>query len=117
VIAVRGSGYVEAAGALGHSYPKIVWQHIAPNAMRPLIVVVTLGVGQSIVWASSLAFLGLGVPPPAPEWGALLDAGKSYVTNAWWLEVMPGLAIVLFALSVTTLGRHVQHRLEGGLQR
>jgi peptide/nickel transport system permease protein len=117
VIAVRGSGYVEAAGALGHSYPRIVWRHIFPNAMRPLVVVVTLGVGQSIVWASSLAFLGLGVPPPAPEWGALLDAGKSYVTSAWWLEVMPGLTIVLFALSVTTLGRHVQHRLEGGLQR
>ena len=117
VIAVRGAGYVEAAGALGHAYPKIVWQHIFPNAMRPLVVVVTLGVGQSIVWASSLAFLGLGVPPPAPEWGALLDAGKNYVTQAWWLEIMPGLAIVLFALSVTTLGRHLQQRLEGGLQR
>lgn len=116
VLAVRGAGYVEAAGALGHAYPKIVGQHIFPNAMRPLVVVVTLGVGQSIVWASSLAFLGLGVAPPAPEWGALLDAGKSYVTQAWWLEVLPGLAIVLFALSVTTLGRHLQNRLEGGLR-
>jgi peptide/nickel transport system permease protein len=117
VIAVRGAGYVEAAGALGHRYRRIVRQHIFPNAMRPLVVVVTLGVGQSIVWASSLAFLGLGVPPPAPEWGALLDAGKNYVTQAWWLEVMPGMATVLFALSVTTLGRHLQQRLEGGLQR
>ncbi|HWH92857.1 MAG TPA: ABC transporter permease [Baekduia sp.] len=116
VLAVRGAGYVEAAGALGHGYPKVVRQHIFPNAMRPLVVVVTLGVGQSIVWASSLAFLGLGVAPPAPEWGALLDAGKSYVTQAWWLEVLPGLAIVLFALSVTTLGRHLQTRLEGGLR-
>jgi peptide/nickel transport system permease protein len=117
IIAVRGAGYVEAAGALGHSYPRIVWRHIFPNAMRPLVVVVTLGVGQSIVWASSLAFLGLGVPPPAPEWGALLDAGRNYITSAWWLEVTPGLTIVLFALAVTTLGRHLQQRLEGGLQR
>jgi peptide/nickel transport system permease protein len=117
VLAVRHSGYVEAAGALGHSYPRTIRRHILPNAMRPLIAMVTLGVGQSIVWASSLAFLGLGVPPPSPEWGALLDAGKDYVTKAWWLEVVPGLAIVLFALAVTTLGRHVQNRLEGATQR
>lgn len=113
VLAVRGSGYVEAAGALGHPYWAVVRRHILPNAMRPLVVVVTLGVGQSIVWASGLAFLGLGVAPPSPEWGALLDAGKNYVQKAWWLEVMPGLAIVAFALAVTTLGRALQARLEG----
>lgn len=117
VLAVRGSGYVEAAGALGHSYGRVIRRNIFPNAMRPLVVVATLGLGQSIVWASSLAFLGLGVAPPSPEWGALLDAGKNYVTQAWWLEVMPGLAIVLFALSVTTLGRYAQRRLEGALER
>ena len=85
--------------------------------MRPLVVIVTLGVGQAIVWASGMAFLGLGVPPPAPEWGALLDAGRDYVTQAWWLEVMPGLVIVLFALSLTTIGRFVQKQLEGGLTK
>jgi len=113
VMAVRGSGYVEAAHALGHPYGRVVRVHIFPNAMRPLVVVATLGVGQSIVWASGLAFLGLGVPPPSPEWGALLDAGRDYITQAWWLEVMPGLAIVLFALSLTTIGRYLQRRLEG----
>lgn len=117
VLAVKGSGYVEAAGALGHSYPKVIRRHILPNAMRPLVVLVTLGVGQSIVWASGLAFLGLGVAPPSPEWGALLDAGRTYITQAWWLEVMPGLAIVSFALALTAIGRYVQQRLEGGLQR
>jgi peptide/nickel transport system permease protein len=117
VLAVRGSGYVEAAGALGHSYARVIRRHIFPNAMRPLVVVATLGLGQSIVWASSLAFLGLGVAPPSPEWGALLDAGKNYVTQAWWLEVIPGLAIVAFALAVTTIGRDVQRRLEGALER
>jgi peptide/nickel transport system permease protein len=66
------------------------------------------------VWASGLAFLGLGVAPPSPEWGAQLDAGRNYVTHAWWLEVMPGLAIVVFALTVTVLGRHLRKRLEGG---
>jgi peptide/nickel transport system permease protein len=117
VRAVRGSAYVEAAQALGHPFFRIVRRHIFPNAMRPLVVLVTLGVGQSIVWASGLAFLGLGVPPPAPEWGALLDAGRNYVTQAWWVEVMPGVAIVLFALSLTAIGRHIQKELEGGLAR
>jgi peptide/nickel transport system permease protein len=113
VLAVRGSGYVEAARALGHSSGRVAVRHIFPNAMRPLVAVVTLGVGQSIVWASGMAFLGLGVPPPTPEWGALLDAGRNYVTRAWWLEVMPGLAIVTIALAVTALGRYLQRRLEG----
>ena len=117
VLAVRDSGYVEAARALGHPYASIVRRHIFPNAMRPLVVVMTLGVGQSIVWASGIAFLGLGVPPPSPEWGALLNAGRNYITQAWWLEVMPGVAIVLFSLSLTTLGRHLQQRLEGGANR
>jgi peptide/nickel transport system permease protein len=117
VLAVRGSAYVEAAQALGHPFGRIVRRHIFPNAMRPLVVLATLGVGQSIVWASGLAFLGLGVPPPAPEWGALLDAGRNYVTQAWWVEVMPGVAIVAFALSLTAIGRHIQKELEGGLSR
>jgi peptide/nickel transport system permease protein len=117
MLAVRDSGYVEAARALGHPYGSIVRRHIFPNAMRPLVVVMTLGVGQSIVWASGIAFLGLGVPPPSPEWGALLNAGRNYITQAWWLEVMPGLAIVLFSLALTTLGRDLQQRLEGGITR
>jgi peptide/nickel transport system permease protein len=73
----------------------------------------TLGVGQSIVWASGLAFLGLGVSPPSSEWGALLDAGRLYITSQWWLEILPGLVIVVVALAVTSLGRTLQHRLEG----
>ncbi|MCK1274666.1 ABC transporter permease [Bradyrhizobium sp. 61] len=112
-LTVKHAGYVEAARALGHSYWRIVRRHIFPNAMRPLVAMITLGLGQSIVWASSLAFLGLGVAPPSPEWGALLDGGRQYVTRAWWLEVMPGLAIIVFALAVTAIGRYLQQRLEG----
>ena len=113
VLAVRHTGYVEAAHAMGHSRWRVVRRHVFPNAMRPLVAVATLGVGQAIVWASGLAFLGMGVAPPSPEWGALLDAGRIYITTSWWLEVMPGLAIVLVALAVTTLGRAAQGRLEG----
>lgn len=117
VLAVKDSGYVESARALGHPYSKVVRRHIFPNAMRPLVVLVTLGVGQSIVWASGLAFLGLGVAPPSSEWGALLDAGRDFVTQASWLEIAPGLVILVFALSLTTIGRYIQKQLEGGLAR
>jgi peptide/nickel transport system permease protein len=115
VIAVKGSDYVSAARALGHEPRRIIAQHVFPNAMRPLVVLATMGVGQSIVWASSLSFLGLGVAPPAPEWGAMLDAGRDFVSTAWWLELFPGLATVGCTLAVTVLGRYLQQRLEGRL--
>ncbi len=115
VLAVKKAPYVEAAEALGHSRRRVVLQHIFPNAIRPLVVLATMGVGQAIVWASALAFLGLGVAPPAPEWGALLDAGRNYLQQAWWLEIFPGLAIVCCALSMTSIGRYLQQRLEGAV--
>jgi peptide/nickel transport system permease protein len=114
ILAAKNSGYVEAATALGHSRARIVRSHILPNALRPLIAVFALSVGQSIVWASSLSFLGLGVAPPSSEWGALLDAGRGYITQAAWLEVVPGLVIVAVALAATTIGRHLQSYLEKG---
>jgi peptide/nickel transport system permease protein len=114
ILSAKNSGYVEAAVALGHPRGWILRTHVLPNAIRPLVAVFALSVGQSIVWASSLSFLGLGVAPPAPEWGALLDAGKIYVTQAWWLTVLPGLVIVLLALATTTVGKHIQSALEKG---
>ncbi|MFT4036040.1 MAG: ABC transporter permease [Patulibacter sp.] len=116
LVSVRDAGYVEAARVVGHPAGRIVWQHILPNAIRPLVALYTLGIGQAVVWASGLSFLGLGVAPPSPEWGALLDSGKDYITGAWWLEVAPGAVIVVLALSVTVIGRHLQERLEGRIR-
>jgi peptide/nickel transport system permease protein len=113
VIAVKRAPYVEAARVLGHSPQRILAGNIFPNAMRPLFVLGTLGIGQSIVWASALSFLGLGAAPPAPEWGAMLAAGRDLISTAWWLEFFPGAAIVATALAATALGRHLQQRLEG----
>jgi peptide/nickel transport system permease protein len=114
---VKQSGYVEAARALGHPWRTVFIQHIAPNAFRPLVGLVALGIGQSVVWASGLSFLGLGVAPPSPEWGALLEAGKANITVAWWLEIFPGLAIVLVALSFTQIGQYLQDIAEGNTRR
>ncbi len=113
VRAVRNSGYIEAARALGHSPLRIIRRQILPNAMRPLIVTITMGIGQTIVWASALSFLGLGAAPPAAEWGTMLAMGRDFVANAWWLTFFPGLLIVLTTLSTTIVGRHLQARLEG----
>lgn len=110
---VRGSAYVEAALALGHSRARVLLQHVAPNAIRPLIPVTGLGVGKAIVWSSSLSFLGLGVKPPSSEWGALLAAGKAQLLEAPWLMVVPGTAVVLVALGFSTLFSHIQARTEG----
>ena len=114
ILTAKGSAYVEAATALGHSRPRIVLAHILPNALRPLVAVFALSVGQSIVWASSLSFLGLGVAPPSSEWGALLDAAREYIVQAGWLIVVPGVVIVVVALAATTIGRHLQSYLEKG---
>lgn len=112
--AVRSAPFVEAATVLGRSRSFILRRHILPNALAPIFVLATLGVGQAIVWASSLSYLGLGAVPPAAEWGAMLSAGRSYISNAWWLTVFPGIFIVLAAGAATALGRSMQARTRQG---
>ena len=83
--------------------------------LAPLLVLCTLRIATAILTAASLSFLGLGAQPPIPEWGAMLDAGRDYTLQAWWLEIFPGLAIVLCTLAVTSLGRYFQQKLDGGI--
>ncbi|WP_230673155.1 ABC transporter permease [Rathayibacter sp. Leaf248] len=104
LLGIRDSGYVEAARVLGHGPIRILFRHVLPNTFAPLAVLATLGVGQAIVWASALSYLGLGAEPPAPEWGAMLSAGRTYLASAWWLTVFPGLVIVLTTIATTVLG-------------
>lgn len=111
MLTVRRSGYVEADVVLGRSWWHRVWHTILPNTLAPLFALATLGLGQAIVWASALAFLGLGEPPPSPEWGAMLSAGRTYLlTGSWWLTVFPGTAIVAVAVAATAVGRVLQRR-------
>ncbi|WP_258067032.1 ABC transporter permease [Arthrobacter sp. GMC3] len=108
IIAQRASPMVEAATVLGRSRARILTVHILPNALAPLAVLATLGLGQAILWAASLSFLGLGAPPPAPEWGTMLSSGRTYLALAWWMTFFPGLAIVLVAAASTVLSRSLK---------
>lgn len=107
VMALRRSEMIDAAVVDGLPRWRIVTRHLLPNALRPLLALVTLGVGQAVIWASALSFLGLGTPPPAPEWGAMLAAGRIYISTAWWLTVFPGLAVVITAMVATLVGRRL----------
>ncbi|MCY7289902.1 MAG: ABC transporter permease [Cryobacterium sp.] len=111
LVSVRSSAFVEAATVLGRRPGQILLRHILPNTLAPLFVLGTLGVGQAIVWASALSYLGLGAAPPAAEWGAMLSAGRIYISSAWWMSFFPGLFIVLTAVSATALGRGIERRM------
>lgn len=100
----------DAATVLGHSTWLKVRNHLIPNTLTTLLALITLGIGQAVIWASALSFLGLGTPPPAPEWGAMLASGRTYLHFAWWMTVFPGLAIVAVAAGATLLGRSVTRR-------
>ncbi|WP_253259219.1 ABC transporter permease [Subtercola boreus] len=107
---IRLSGHIEAAVVLGRSPAQIFRRNILPNVAAGLFALATLGVGQAIVWASALSFLGLGAVPPAAEWGAMLSAGRTYISLAWWLTFFPGAFVVLSAAAATVLGRSLQRR-------
>lgn len=107
---IAASAYAEWSRLDGASPFSVFTRHIAPNSLWPLVSAATLGVGQSIVWVAALGFLGLGAEPPAPGWGAMLNAGRVYLTTAWWITVFPGAAIVATATVLTVVGR----RFAGG---
>lgn len=105
--------YVRLSRFMGASTPRVLWRHILPNIIGPIMVVVTLEFGLMVLFEAGLSFLGLGVQPPTPSWGAILSAGRNYVTTAWWIAVFPGLFLFLLILSVNVLGDHVRDVVEG----
>jgi peptide/nickel transport system permease protein len=117
VLAAREHLYVEAARASGAPDRLILRRHVLPNVVAPLLVVGTLEIGNAVLVASSLSFLGLGAQAPSPEWGAMLAAGREYMRSAWWMTVFPGLAIVLTVLGVNLLGDGLRDALDPKLAR
>jgi peptide/nickel transport system permease protein len=103
--------------AVGASAPRIIFRHVLPNAMGPVLVAMTLGIPAAILMESGLSFLGLGVQPPYATWGNILNEGKDAIEIAWWLSVYPGLAILLTVLSYNLLGEGVRDALDPRLRQ
>jgi len=117
VLTVVNQEYIEAARAVGASTPRIIFMHILPNCFAPIMVQATLRVATVIAEAASLSFLGLGVPAPTPEWGAMLAAGRAYMRDYAYLVMFPGLAIMLTILSLNLLGDGLRDALDPKLKK
>ena len=113
VIRVRRTDYVEAAFGSGGSFGAVLWRHMLPNSLTPVIALAALQFGSAIIAISTLGFLGYGAPPPTPEWGLLISEGRTYVGTAWWLTTLPGLVVLLVVLSTNRLS----HALAKGAAR
>jgi peptide/nickel transport system permease protein len=109
--------FIAAAHGLGAPDHIILWRHILPNVLPPVTVVATFSVARIIIAEASLSFLGLGVPPPTPSWGAMLDEGRNYITTGWWLALFPGLAILLLVLGINLVGDWVRDVLDPRMER
>ena len=103
--------FVEAAKAIGCSNMRIIFRHILPNSLAPIIVAATLGMAGAILTESALSFLGLGVQPPTPSWGNMLMDSQTYLLDAPWMAIIPGLFIVLAVLSLYFVGEALRERL------
>jgi peptide/nickel transport system permease protein len=111
-LSIREMDYVVATQSMGASSFRIMFYHILPGVMGPLIVLASLGVSGAIVTGASLSFLGLGVRPPTPEWGAMLADGRSYLRNAWWISFFPGMTITLVVLALNLIGDALRDALD-----
>lgn len=116
VLTIRNEEYIEAARAIGASDARIIFKHIIPNSMAPIIVQATLCIAGSILSIASLSFIGLGIQPPTPEWGSMLSGGRQYIWNAWWVCAFPGMAIMLTILSLNLLGDGLRDALDPRLK-
>ncbi|MCT9819156.1 ABC transporter permease [Microbacterium sp. W1N] len=108
VVSVRVSEYVEAAYGAGGTFFSVLWRHILPNSLTPVIALAALQLGSAILQISTLGFLGYGAPPPTPEWGLLIAEGRNYVATAWWLTVLPGIVVVLVVLATNRFSQSIR---------
>jgi peptide/nickel transport system permease protein len=117
VLAIREIDYVAAARAAGASSPRIMLRHILPNCISPVVVQATLDLGEVVLTAATLSFIGFGAQPPTPEWGAMVSVGRNYLRDHWWYTTFPGLAILITVMGFNLLGDAVRDILDPRLRR
>lgn len=115
-LSLKERDFVLAAKALGGGHARVMFRHILPNALAPVLVSATLGVAGAILTEAGLSFLGFGVMPPRPTWGNILTNGRNYIFDAWWLTVFPGLAILITVLSFNLFGEGLRDALDPRLK-
>jgi peptide/nickel transport system permease protein len=115
-LSLKGRDFVVAARALGASGPRIIFRHMLPNALAPVLVSATLGIAGAILTESGLSFLGFGVQPPNPSWGNILSDGRLYIFDAWWMTLFPGLAILATVLAFNLFGEGLRDALDPRLK-
>lgn len=116
VLVAKQREFVEATAALGASDRRIITRHLTPNVLAPIIVISSFQMAELIIAESSLSFLGLGVQPPTPSWGAMLSQGREYLSSAWWLGVFPGLAIIMTVLGINLFGDALRDAMDPRLK-
>nr|WP_085831246.1 ABC transporter permease [Collinsella vaginalis] len=112
ILTVKENDYVDAARAMGASDMRIIFRHIFPNSVASIVVYATMNIGGAILTESALSFLGMGVVPPTPSWGTMIQDGQAYLTTAPWMMIMPGLAILSTVLAFTLLGDGLRDALD-----
>jgi len=116
VLTIRHLEYVDAAWALGASHRRVVFRHVLPNTLAPILVIASSQFATMVLLESGLSFLGMGVQPPQPSWGTMLAEGRDYLSNAWWLATVPGFAISLVVLGANLLGDGLRDLLDPHLR-
>jgi peptide/nickel transport system permease protein len=122
VIGIKGNVYFDAATAIGVPAWRILLRHVLPNILAPIIIMITMDMGNMILMEATLSFLGFGIPPPTPSWGSMLSGeGRTYMYFAPWMAIWPGLALSIAVYGINMLGDAVRDildpRLRGGLGR
>jgi peptide/nickel transport system permease protein len=116
VLVLRSREFVDAIHALGGSLPRIVARHIVPNVLSSLVVIATLQLARAIVLEATLSFLGLGIQPPTPSWGGMVQEGREYLDSAWWISTFPGLLLMLTSVVVSRTGDWLRDLLDPTLR-
>ncbi len=115
-LSLKERDFVLAERAIGAGAPRIIFMHILPNALAPVLVSATLGIASAVLTESALSFLGIGVQPPTPSWGNMLTQGKEVLGVAWWMSVFPGIAILLTVLGYNLLGEGIRDAIDPRLK-
>ena len=112
VLSVKNAEYVTAAKVIGAKDIRIMTRYVMPNMLGPILVYTTLGLGSAIMTTAGLSYIGLGAQPPSPEWGAMLNYGRSYLRTAWWMSIYPGLAVFIIVLCINIFGDGLRDALD-----